>query len=77
MDTSAPSALTDALAQLDDAAEALSLEPGVHAMLAAPRRELTVSIPLRRDDGPAARPRAGCATARTWISTRCGHSRCG
>jgi glutamate dehydrogenase (NAD(P)+) len=51
MDTSAPSALTDALAQLDDAAEALGLEPGVHAMLAAPRREMTVSIPLRRDDG--------------------------
>lgn len=43
--------LADARAQLAAAAEILDLAPGVHAMLATPRRELTVSIPLRRDDG--------------------------
>jgi len=43
--------LTQALAQLAEAAEYLHLPPGLHANLATPRREMTVSIPLRRDDG--------------------------
>ncbi|MEO8261979.1 MAG: Glu/Leu/Phe/Val dehydrogenase [Pseudolysinimonas sp.] len=46
--------LVDARAQLARAAELLELDAGVHAMLAIPRRELTVSIPLRRDDGSVA-----------------------
>lgn len=45
------SALTDAYAQLARAAELVGLSPGMHGMLAAPRREVSVSIPLRRDDG--------------------------
>ena len=43
--------LPQALAQLHQAAGHLGLDPGLHAMLATPRREMTVSIPLRRDDG--------------------------
>ncbi len=43
--------LSQALTQLSQAAEHLELTPGLHAMLATPRREMTVSIPLRRDDG--------------------------
>ncbi|WIB34399.1 Glu/Leu/Phe/Val dehydrogenase [Curtobacterium sp. MCSS17_005] len=37
--------------QLAEAATHLDLSTGQHAMLARPRRELTVSVPLRRDDG--------------------------
>lgn len=40
-----------ALHQLDDAAERLGIDPGVHARMRAPRRELTVSLPVRMDDG--------------------------
>lgn len=40
-----------ALAQLDDAADRLGLEPDVHAQLRSPKRELTVSVPVRMDDG--------------------------
>jgi glutamate dehydrogenase (NAD(P)+) len=51
----APSAartvLDDAHEQLAQAVEVLGLAPSVHAMLAQPRREVSVSIPLRRDDG--------------------------
>ena len=39
-----------ALSQLDDAAEALGLEPGVHEVLRHPRRALAVSVPTRMDD---------------------------
>lgn len=45
------SPLDDARAQLASAAEILGLERGMHDMLSRPRREVTVSIPLRRDDG--------------------------
>src|SRR4029077_17173851 len=45
------SPLDDARAQLADAIKVLGYDQGVHDLLAAPRRELTVSIPLRRDDG--------------------------
>lgn len=48
------SPLTDALAQLASAVKHLGVSPGVHAMLAQPRRELMVSVPLRKDDGSIA-----------------------
>jgi glutamate dehydrogenase (NAD(P)+) len=40
--------------QLRDSAERLGLDPGSREMLARPRREMTVSIPLPRDDGSLA-----------------------
>jgi len=40
-----------ALALLDDVAVRLNLEPGVHAMLRQPERELTVAVPVVMDDG--------------------------
>lgn len=43
--------LEDALTQLRDAIELLGLDESMHALLAAPRREISVSVPLRRDDG--------------------------
>jgi glutamate dehydrogenase (NAD(P)+) len=48
---SSESPLGSALHQLAEAAACLGLSDGMHAMLAAPRRALTVSVPLRRDDG--------------------------
>ncbi len=45
------SAWEAALVQLDEAARQLNLDPGVHEMLAMPRRILTVAIPVRLDDG--------------------------
>jgi len=43
--------LADAQSQLTAAVEHLGLDPGIHEMLGTPRRELRVSVPLRRDDG--------------------------
>ncbi|MGH2768222.1 MAG: Glu/Leu/Phe/Val family dehydrogenase [Actinomycetota bacterium] len=40
-----------ALAYLDEAAELMGLEPGIHAGLREPKRSLIVSIPVRMDDG--------------------------
>jgi glutamate dehydrogenase (NAD(P)+) len=40
-----------ALQQLDEAAGRIGLEPDMHAVLAHPRRALSVSIPARMDDG--------------------------
>jgi len=40
-----------AQAQLNIAAEKLNLEPGIHAILREPMRELHVSIPVKMDDG--------------------------
>jgi glutamate dehydrogenase (NAD(P)+) len=40
-----------AQAQLDKAAKMLGLEPGVHAVLREPMRELHVSLPVKMDDG--------------------------
>ncbi len=40
-----------AQAQLDTAAEKLKLDPGVHAVLREPMRELHVSLPVRMDNG--------------------------
>ena len=39
------------LSQLDDVAERLDLDPGIHSILRQPERELTVSIPVVMDDG--------------------------
>ena len=41
----------DAREKLAQAVQVLGLRPDVHAMLAEPRREVRVSIPLRRDGG--------------------------
>jgi len=43
--------LATAQAQLATAVERLGYDAGLHAMLATPRREIHVAIPLRRDDG--------------------------
>ena len=45
------SAWESAQVQLDAAAAHLGLSDGEHQLLATPRRALTVSVPLRRDDG--------------------------
>jgi glutamate dehydrogenase (NAD(P)+) len=39
------------LSQLDDVAERLDLDPGIHAILRQPERELTVSVPVMMDGG--------------------------
>jgi glutamate dehydrogenase/leucine dehydrogenase len=44
-------ALEDARAQLATVIDLLGYDEGLHAMLATPRRELTVAVPLRADDG--------------------------
>jgi glutamate dehydrogenase (NAD(P)+) len=46
--------LDDAHAQLAEAAAHLGLSEGTHRMLATARRELMVSVPLKRDDGSIA-----------------------
>ncbi|MCX6338464.1 MAG: Glu/Leu/Phe/Val dehydrogenase [Candidatus Aureabacteria bacterium] len=47
----AESAWDVALEQLDEVAEKINLDPYVHERLRHPQRELTVSIPVRMDDG--------------------------
>ncbi|MFI7613918.1 Glu/Leu/Phe/Val dehydrogenase [Nonomuraea terrae] len=44
-------ALDSALHQFDQAAGHLGLDDGLRTMLATPRRSLTVSVPVRREDG--------------------------
>ncbi|MFD0890717.1 Glu/Leu/Phe/Val dehydrogenase dimerization domain-containing protein, partial [Streptosporangium algeriense] len=44
-------ALEAALRRLDETALLLGLDDGLLAMLASPRRSLTVSVPVRREDG--------------------------
>ncbi|RYE38773.1 MAG: Glu/Leu/Phe/Val dehydrogenase [Hyphomicrobiales bacterium] len=46
--------LVDAQRQLSKAVELLNYDAGLHQILATPRRELTVSIPLRLDSGDSA-----------------------
>jgi glutamate dehydrogenase (NAD(P)+) len=46
-----PNPLADARAQLQTAVDILGYDDGLTALLSTPRRELTVSIPLRRDSG--------------------------
>jgi glutamate dehydrogenase (NAD(P)+) len=47
----ASNAIADARSLLDEAADALELEPGLRAVLMAPERVLTVNIPVVMDDG--------------------------
>lgn len=51
LDSRWQSPLDGARQQLAQAAAQLGLDPGLHQMLSQPRREMSVSIPLRRDDG--------------------------
>ena len=51
MSVARQSAWESAQIQLAEAAKHLGLDEGTHQLLATPRREMTVSIPLRRDDG--------------------------
>ena len=51
MDKKPPSLFEMAQAQLDEVARILNLDPGIHAILREPMRELHVSIPVRMDDG--------------------------
>jgi len=37
---------------LDDVARRINLDPGIHAILRQPERELTVAVPIEMDDGP-------------------------
>lgn len=46
-----PNPLVDAKAQLAQAIDFLGYDQGLYRMLATPRREMTVAVPLRRDDG--------------------------
>ena len=39
------------LATLDDVAQRLELDPGIHAILRQPERDLTVAVPVTLDDG--------------------------
>lgn len=41
----------NALKQLDEAARIMHLDEGMHEVLRTPKRVLTVSIPVRMDDG--------------------------
>lgn len=43
--------LDTAQTQLDKASDYLGLDEGLHAIISQPERELTVAIPIRRDDG--------------------------
>jgi len=51
MNNKQPNLFEIAQAQLDDVANILHLDPGIHAILREPLRELHVSIPVRMDDG--------------------------
>ncbi|MGC9318488.1 MAG: Glu/Leu/Phe/Val family dehydrogenase [Armatimonadota bacterium] len=51
IDTCPTNVLEGALQQLDAAAELVGLHPDIHAKLRKPRRALTVSVPVRMDDG--------------------------
>jgi glutamate dehydrogenase (NAD(P)+) len=46
--------LATALAQLDSAFDQLELDDGLRAIIRRPERELTVAVPIRRDDGAIA-----------------------
>lgn len=45
------SAYATALGQLDNVARILNLDPGIHAILQKPKRELTVHFPVKMDSG--------------------------
>jgi len=41
----------EVLRDLDEVAESIHLNPGIHAILREPKRTLIVSVPIRMDDG--------------------------
>ena len=41
----------NALKQLDETAKLINLDPGIHKILSKPKRILTVSLPVKMDDG--------------------------
>ncbi len=51
MESNKPNPFENALEQLRIAAEYLKLDEGIHEILSHPKRELTVSLPVRMDDG--------------------------
>ena len=51
MDNKPPNLFEMAQAQLDEVAGILNLDPGIHAILREPMRELHVSIPVKMDNG--------------------------
>lgn len=51
LDRTEANPLDEAIAQLDGAIATLGYDAGVRDMLATPRREMTVAVPLRADDG--------------------------
>lgn len=51
LDRTEANPLEEAIAQLDGAIATLGYDQGVRDMLATPRREMTVAVPLRADDG--------------------------
>ncbi len=51
MDQPKPNPFENALEQLRIAAEYLKLDEGIHQILANPKRQLTVSLPVRMDNG--------------------------
>lgn len=51
LDRTEANPLDEAIAQLDSAIATLGYDRGVRDMLATPRREMTVAVPLRADDG--------------------------
>jgi glutamate dehydrogenase/leucine dehydrogenase len=51
LDQPKPNPFENALEQLRIAAEYLKLDEGIHAVLASPKRQLTVSLPVKMDDG--------------------------
>ncbi len=51
MSQTKPNPFDNALEQLRIAAEYLKLDEGIHNILASPKRQLTVSLPVKMDDG--------------------------
>ncbi|OJX73024.1 Glu/Leu/Phe/Val dehydrogenase [Leifsonia sp. 71-9] len=51
LDRTEANPLDEAIAQLDGAIATLGYDAGIRDMLATPRREMTVAVPLRADDG--------------------------
>lgn len=51
MSEAKPNPFESALKQLDIAAERLKLDPGIHGILRQPKRIVTISVPVRMDNG--------------------------
>ena len=72
--------LADARTQLAEAIQFLGFDEGMRRMLETARKEVTVSIPLRRDDGTMdlyIGRREESDTPPTWTLTRSGRWPCG